>query len=55
MSDWSLACPDWITRIQTCRTLVPDLPLLKGEAERAVTIFNRLRLPDVPGRPANGW
>jgi len=40
---WSLACPDWIARIQTGRTLVPDLPLLRGEAERAVTIFNRLR------------
>jgi phage terminase large subunit-like protein len=30
---------------------VPELPLFKGEAERAVAIFNRLRLPDVPDQP----
>jgi hypothetical protein len=48
VSAWSLACPDWIAGIQAGRTLVPDLPLRKGETERAVTIFNRLRLPDMP-------
>jgi len=33
------------------RSLVPDLPLDQAEAERAVEIFNMLRLPDVPGQP----
>lgn len=32
--------------------MLPDrLPLLASEADRAVAIFNRLRLPDVPGMP----
>jgi len=49
---WSTACPDWGDRIRAGRSLVPDLPLDTGAASRAVAIFNRLRLPDVPGRPA---
>jgi phage terminase large subunit-like protein len=49
---WSLACPDWQERLRTGRSLVPPLPLDKVEADRAVAIFNRLRLPDVPGQPA---
>jgi phage terminase large subunit-like protein len=51
MSDWLTACPDWENRIRTSQTLVPDLPLFRGESDRAVAIFNRLRLPDVPGQP----
>ncbi|HEX9768419.1 MAG TPA: terminase large subunit [Kiloniellales bacterium] len=50
---WSFACPDWFERLAAGRSLVPDLPLDRDEAERAVQIFNRLRLPDVPGQPAN--
>ncbi|WP_236643658.1 terminase large subunit [Flavisphingopyxis soli] len=34
------------------RSLLPDLPLDEVEASRAVSIFDRLRLPDVPGQPA---
>jgi phage terminase large subunit-like protein len=48
---WLTACPDWEDRIKTGKTLVPELPLFKGEAERAVAIFNRIRLPDVPDQP----
>ncbi|WP_299009954.1 terminase TerL endonuclease subunit [uncultured Caulobacter sp.] len=48
---WSFACPDWVERLKTGRSLVPDLPLDAAEAERAVGIFNKLRLPDVPGLP----
>ncbi|OAS26293.1 terminase large subunit [Methylobacterium platani] len=32
-------------------SLVPDLPLFKAEADRAVRVFNRLRIPDVIGKP----
>lgn len=32
---------------------MPDLPLFPKPAERARNIFNRLRLPDVTGHPAN--
>lgn len=52
MSDWSFACPDWVERLKSGRSLVPDLPLDDAEAERAAGIFSMLRLPDVPGQPA---
>ena len=48
---WSLACPDWPARIRAGRSLLPKLPLIEAEASRAVAIFDRLRLPDVPGTP----
>jgi hypothetical protein len=47
---WNLSTPDWQTRIRTGQSLIPDLPLLdKVAAERAVNVFDRLRLPDVTG------
>jgi phage terminase large subunit-like protein len=50
---WDLSCLDWEERLLAGRSLMPEnLPLNLGEADRAVSIFNRLRLPDVPGRPA---
>jgi phage terminase large subunit-like protein len=48
---WSLACPDWEDRIQSGWSLIPDLPLFRDDAERAVGVFNLLRLPDVMGMP----
>jgi phage terminase large subunit-like protein len=48
---WSTALPDWEHRILTGRTLVPELPLFASEAERALRIFKRLRIPDVIGQP----
>lgn len=48
---WDLSCPDWQDRIRSGRSLVPDLPLDLVAAERAVRVFNRLRLADVPGNP----
>jgi phage terminase large subunit-like protein len=48
---WSFACPDWVERLKNGRSLVPDLPINQAEGARAVGIFNRLRLPDVPGQP----
>lgn len=51
---WSFACPDWVERLEQGRSLVPDLPLDRVEADRAVGIFNKLRLPDVPGQPTMG-
>jgi phage terminase large subunit-like protein len=53
MAAWSLAVPDWRERIRTGRSLLPHLPHLDAaEANRAVAIFNKLRLPDVIGTPA---
>jgi phage terminase large subunit-like protein len=52
---WRLACPDWKARLKAGRSLVPDLPLLdRAQGDRAVAIFNKLRLADVPGTPTMG-
>lgn len=49
---WNLSCPDWADRLRASRSLVPDLPGLDLVAgNRAVAIFNKLRLADVPGTP----
>ena len=48
---WDTSCRNWQDRIRAGRSLLPELPLLASEADRAVSIFNMLRLPDVPGRP----
>ncbi len=52
MTNWNLARPDWQERIRQGLSLVPDLPLLdRARADRAIGIFNRLKIPDVPGTP----
>ena len=48
---WDLSCKDWQSKIKSGKSLLPDLPLFKAEADKAVAIFNNLRLPDVPGQP----
>lgn len=47
---WDLSCPDWEARLRARRSLVPDLPLWP-EGNRAVAIFDKLRLADVTGTP----
>lgn len=49
---WETACPDWPARLRAGQSLVPHLPALNTDGARAVAIFDRLRLPDVPGQPA---
>lgn len=49
---WSLACPDWEFRIRSGLSLIPSLPLNQQAANKAVAIFDRLQLADVPGTPA---
>lgn len=53
MSDayWNLACPDWQQRIRDGRSLIPNLPLDTAAADRAVGIFDKLKLYDVPDTP----
>lgn len=47
----SFACPDWVDRLKAGRAPMPDLPIDPARAERAVRVFNGLRLPDVAGQP----
>jgi phage terminase large subunit-like protein len=49
--EWSFACPDWEARLRAGASLLPDLPLDMDAANKAVAIFNNLRLPDVPDQP----
>lgn len=51
MTEWNFACPDWKDRLWAGRSMVPDLPLNRELASKAVRIFNKLRLPDVAGQP----
>jgi phage terminase large subunit-like protein len=48
---WDLSCPDWEARIREGRSLIPALPLVKGEADLATAFYDQLRLPDVTGQP----
>jgi phage terminase large subunit-like protein len=50
----SLACPDWAERLRDGRSLVPTLPLHGPSGDRAVAVFDKLRLADVPGTPRLG-
>ena len=48
---WDTSCPDWEDRLISGRSLVPELPLFKKEADRALRLFGKMRVPDMPGRP----
>lgn len=48
---WSFACPDWVQRLATGQSLVPDLPLDEEAVKRAIAVFNLLRIPDATGQP----
>jgi phage terminase large subunit-like protein len=52
---WNLSRPDWRDRIRAGLSLMPELPELdQARAAKAKRIFNRLRIPDVPGQPTFG-
>lgn len=51
LTGWDLSCIDWEDRLRTGRSLVPTLPLFREPADRSVAIFDRLRIPDIPGTP----
>lgn len=51
---WDLSCVDWEDRIREGRSLIPDLPLIKFEADMGLAFFDQLTLPDVPHKPKLG-
>jgi phage terminase large subunit-like protein len=48
---WDLSNPNWEKQLLAGQPLVPKLPLFDAQADKALRIFNRLRLPDVIGTP----
>jgi phage terminase large subunit-like protein len=46
-----LSCTDWAQRLRAGQSLVKVAPINPAEGQRAVDIFNMLRLADVPGTP----
>lgn len=52
---WTTALPDWETRIIAGQSLIPPgLPIWKERAEKALRIFKRLKIYDLPGQPTMG-
>lgn len=51
---WDTSLTDWEDRIVAGRSLVPDMPLHDAQADRALAIFKRLRVPDLIGMPTYG-
>lgn len=51
---WETAVPDWRERILTGRSLMPDLPLFKSEADIGLALFNEMRVTDAIGLPKMG-
>lgn len=49
-----LSCPDWKQRLRSGESLVRAPVLNAPEGDRAVAVFNMLRLADVPGTPTMG-
>ncbi len=54
ISPWKTAVPDWADRIVHQRSLLPALPWFDAQAEKALRIFKRLRVPDIAGTPRFG-
>ncbi|SDF91142.1 terminase large subunit [Alloyangia pacifica] len=51
---WNTAVPDWHERLLGGQSMIPDLPLFDAVAEKALRIFKRLKVPDLPGTPTFG-
>lgn len=54
MTGWSTACLDWSERIAAGRSIIPALPVDEKRAEKALRIFKRLKVVDIPGQPTLG-
>ena len=48
---FDFACPEWFEKLKAGETPIARLDLDQASADQAVAVFNKLRLPDVPGQP----
>lgn len=53
MMEWTTACPDWVDRLKSRRSIIPP-PIFADTAEEALAIFKELRVVDLPGKPTFG-
>lgn len=53
LPDWDTSCVDWAERLVTKRSIIPP-PIFEDQAELALSIFKRLRVSDLPGKPTFG-
>src|SRR5258707_799997 len=51
---WDFECLDWEAKLRAGQPPIPELPLNLAAADKAVGIYNRLRLHDVAGTPTRG-
>jgi phage terminase large subunit-like protein len=51
---WDTSCVDWAEKLRRREPPIPDLPLFDAEAEKALRIFKRLKVPDIEGNPTYG-
>ncbi|HEP9860789.1 TPA: terminase large subunit [Pseudomonas aeruginosa] len=54
MMQWTTACPDWESRIETGKSLVPLKPIFQDQADDALDVFCNLRMVDATGSPLMG-
>lgn len=54
LPSWNTACKDWARRIIAGESIIPVLPLDHERAAKALRIFKRLRVKDMPGFPTLG-
>ncbi|AHD12152.1 terminase large subunit [Phaeobacter gallaeciensis] len=52
--EWDTSVTDWEDRIRNGLSLIPKLPLFDAPAAKALRIFCRLKVPDLPGTPTFG-
>ncbi|HGM6917627.1 TPA: terminase large subunit [Pseudomonas aeruginosa] len=51
---WSTACKDWESRIESGKSLVPLKPIFQDQADDALDVFCNLRMVDATGSPLMG-
>lgn len=52
-SEWTTACPDWVARLKSGRSIIPP-PIFQASADEALAIFRELKIVDAPGSPTFG-